>query len=159
MKWLIISIALIINTTECFAQNLNNQLPKTNQLIIEYVESVMGTCVASGECWDLAAGALSYAKASWNGAYEFGNSYIPGKTNILPGDILQFENVEAEYSDDKFIYTLEFQHHSAIVYRVLENNMLEIAHQNTSNKRIVSVSKFNPDWVIKGTIYYYRPQK
>lgn len=158
MFWILVLNILFTSTTSVNYQTDKNDLPEVNKKVIEYVESVIGTKVDRGECWDLAAKSLDFANANWDGMYEFGDEYDIRKTDILPGDILQFKNVIAEYTEDNAIFTEQLMHHTAIVYKVHDNNLLEIAHQNTGlKKNIVVITNFNPDWIKKGSITYFRP--
>jgi hypothetical protein len=158
MVWIIIMNVIIAQSYSYNNQNANEDLPELNKKIVEYVESVIGTEVDRGECWDLAANALEYANADWDGMYEFGEEYIFKNKPILPGDILQFKNVIANYSEGYTTFTEKFMHHTAIVYKVHDNNLLEIAHQNTGlEKNMVVITDFNPEWITKGKLRYYRP--
>ena len=160
MVWILILNLFLAQANTADYQESSNNLPEVNKKVLEYVETVLGTKVDRGECWDLAANALDYANADWDGMYKFGEEYDTKETKILPGDIIQFKNVIAEYSVGDAIYTEKFMHHTAIVYNVYENNLLEIAHQNTGLKdnRVV-ITDFNPDWIKSGNITYFRPRK
>lgn len=140
-------------------------IPKLNTLVIEYVDSVMGKKVNSGECWDLASEALIHAgafldRSSQKSIYIFGNKLNPKKDNIIPGDIIQLENVTLEYSKADRIYTETMSHHTAIIYKVLKKDHYMIAHQNTSfYGRKVGISELNMENIKKGDIIFYRPYK
>ncbi|MGD9329398.1 MAG: hypothetical protein PVH48_10560 [Cyclobacteriaceae bacterium] len=140
-----------------------NDIPDVNNKVISYVRTVIGSTVGRGECWDLADQALTFAdaqfdKTSRSTIYTFGKLYDPEKENILPGDIIQFENVTVKYKDGNMIFTENYKHHTAIVYDVKENGSLELAHQNTSfGGRKVALSKFNSDNVKKGKLLFYHP--
>ena len=107
-------------------------IPKTNQVIIDYVNTVIGKKVDRGECWDLAYQALTRAGAKWDGAYKFGKLVDHKKETIYPGDIIQFKNVKIKYKQNRAIYTEIMKHHTAIVYKVIRKGEYQIAHQNTS---------------------------
>jgi hypothetical protein len=50
--------------------------------------------------------------------------------------------------------------HTAIVYKVIEKGVYEIAHQNTQfSGRKVGVNTLNLNHVIEGDYYFYRPTK
>ncbi len=67
--------------------------PELNQKVLEYVDANLKKKVGRGECWDLAAGALEHAGATWDGKYTFGRLVDPDSEEVFPGDIVQFENV------------------------------------------------------------------
>ncbi len=138
-------------------------IPDVNNKVISYVKTVIGSTVGRGECWDLADQALTFAdaqfdKTSRSTIYTFGKLYDPEKEKILPGDIIQFENVMVKYKDGNMIFTENYKHHTAIVYDVKQNGSLELAHQNTSfGGRKVALSEFNSNNVKKGKLLFYHP--
>ncbi|UXP33981.1 hypothetical protein N6H18_08485 [Reichenbachiella agarivorans] len=145
--------------------SLNTDLPELNQKVVEYVDSVMGTKVDRGECWDLAAGALKYSgayfdRSSLKTISIYGRLLNPKKEEVLPGDLIQFENVELNWKDGNMTYKATMAQHTAIVYKVNEAMNYEIAHQNTGEwGKIVGVSNFRLDQVTKGKVMIYRPIK
>jgi len=158
MYKLLISILL-------FFPNIKTEIPELNRKILEYVESRKGEKVGRGECWDLAAEALSYAgayldRSSQKTIYVFGKKLNPQKDDIFPGDIIQIENLKLEYMEGNTIYTENMSHHTAIIYEVLKGGAYEIAHQNTSfSGRKVGISELNMKYIKKGKILFYRPYK
>ncbi|MBU2912794.1 hypothetical protein [Reichenbachiella agariperforans] len=145
--------------------SLQTELPELNQKIVRYVDSVMGTKVDRGECWDLAAGALKYSgayfdRSSMKTISIYGRKLNPKKEDILPGDLIQFENVEMKWKDGNTTYSATMAQHTAIVYQVNEPMNYEIAHQNTGEwGKKVGVSNFRLDQVTKGKVMIYRPVK
>lgn len=141
----------------------NPGIPDLNNKVVRYVDSVMGKQVDRGECWDLAAAALDYAgayldRSSQKSIYVFGKKINPSMEDIFPGDIIQIENVQLEYSDEDMIYTENMSHHTAVIYEVLSKGHFKIAHQNTSfSGRKVGISELNMETVKKGKIIFYRP--
>lgn len=136
----------------------DDDLPPLNRKVLEYVESVLGEQVHRGECWDLANQALLLIDAKWDGRYKYGEEYNPRRTAVLPGDLIQFKNVKVRYREGNTIYTESMDHHTAIVYRVLEDGTLELAHQNTTfSGRTVGISKLDLKTVISGRMWFYRP--
>lgn len=141
------------------------ELPELNNKIVEYLNSVMGTKVDRGECWDLAAGALAYSgayfdRSSMKTVSIYGRKLNPKKEAILPGDLIQFENVEMQWKDGNTTYKESMAQHTAIVYQVNGALNYEIAHQNTSAwGKKVGVSNFRLDRVTKGKVMIYRPVK
>jgi hypothetical protein len=138
-------------------------IPDINNRVISYVKTVIGSTVGRGECWDLADQALTFAdaqfdKTSRSTIYTFGKLYNPEKEKVLPGDIIQFENVMVSYKDGNMIFTENYKHHTAIVYDVRENGSFQLAHQNTSfGGRKVALSEFDSENVKKGKLLFYHP--
>lgn len=141
------------------------ELPELNAKIVAYLDSVMGTKVARGECWDLAAEALAYSgayfdRSSMKTITTYGRKLNPSKEEVLPGDLIQFENVEVQWKEGNTTYKESMAQHTAIVYKVNERLNYEIAHQNTGAwGKKVGVSNFRLDRVTKGKVMIYRPIK
>jgi len=156
-------ISFLILTCLPLSAGSQNDIPDVNNRVISYVKTVIGSTVGRGECWDLADQALTSAdaqfdKTSQSTIYTFGKLYNPEKEKVLPGDIIQFENVKVSYKDDNMIFTENYKHHTAIVYDVKENGSLRLAHQNTSfGGRKVALSEFNSENVKKGKLLFYHP--
>ena len=95
-------------------------LPLANQKVLEFVDSVMGTKVGVGECSDLTMNAQYYLK----------KNQVKSKTKvkkILPGDFISFHR--AVFVSDLGVKT-SFVEHYAIVYDVITQDEIIIAHQN-----------------------------
>ncbi len=156
-------ISFIILSCLPLSANSQNDMPDVNSRVISFVKTVIGSTVGRGECWDLADQALTFAgaefdKTSQSTIYTFGKLYNPEKEGVLPGDIIQFENVMVSYKDGNMIFTENYKHHTAIVYDVKENGSLQLAHQNTSfGGRKVALSEFNSENVKKGKLLFYHP--
>ena len=143
-----------------FNLNAQSNIPELNKEIINYVESVIGTQVERGECWDLANQALIKVDADWDREYKYGKKIDPKKDKVYPGDLIQFENVKVKYTKGNATYTEIMEHHTAIVYKVLEKGVYELAHQNTEfSGRKVGISKLDINTVVHGKMYFYRPTK
>jgi len=141
------------------------ETPLLNQKVIEYVNTVIGQKVGRGECWDLAAAALDYAgayldRSNQKSIYVFGEKLNPNKDRILPGDIMQIENLSIEYTKGNTTYTENMSHHTAIVYEVISVDHFKIAHQNTSfSGRKVGLSELDMSNITNGKIIFYRPYR
>ena len=131
------------------------QIPILNQKVIEYVDSKMGKKVDRGECWDLANKALEFAEADMPSIYVFGREYKIEP--ILPGDILQFSNVKAKYEEGNNIFFQTMTHHTAIVYKVLDEHTFILAEQNGAQGKKVSTITFSLKNKTSGKIKYFRP--
>jgi len=158
MKKLAILITYLLTTSIFSLATMGQTLPPLNQKIIDYVKTVIGKQVDRGECWDLANRALTDNNADWNLEYKYGTLLDPKKDEILPGDIIQFEKVKVIYVVGNTTTTETMPHHTAIVYRVIEPGVYELAHQNTGfSGRKVGLSTLNISNVTKGRMYFYRP--
>ncbi len=140
------------------------QLPNTNQKVVKYVKSVIGKKVDRGECWDLANAALTASNAKFDRSskktiYTYGKKLNPGKDEILPGDMIQFEKVKLKYKIGNAEYREQMPHHTAIIYKVYDKGHYQLAHQNTSfSGKKVGLSNLKLENVSKGKMYFYRPQ-
>lgn len=140
-------------------------LPELNAKIVEYLDSVMGTKVDRGECWDLAAGALAYSgayfdRSSMKTVSVYGRLLNHKKEEVLPGDLIQFENVELSWKEGNTTYKESMAQHTAAVYKVNGSLNYEIAHQNTGEwGKKVGVSTLNLNNMTKGKVMIYRPIK
>ncbi|HUX53764.1 MAG TPA: hypothetical protein VMV56_05085 [Williamwhitmania sp.] len=153
IKWL--TVATMLLGTELA---IGQELPVLNQKIVDYVTTVIGKKVDRGECWDLANRALTNNNAEWDGEYKYGKRIDPKKDVVLPGDIIQFENVKVVFKKGNTTTTEMMPHHTAIVYKVIAPGVYELAHQNTGfSGRKVGLSEFNLSNMVKGRIYFYRP--
>jgi len=161
IRIILLSIILLGFCFQGFTQNA--KIPEVNQKIVSYVNTVIGQKVGRGECWDLADAALMesnavFDKSSRKTIYEFGKEYNPKKASILPGDIIQFENVTVKYEKGNGIYTENYGHHTAIVNRVINKDEIELAHQNTSfSGKKVGLSTLRLNSVQKGKMKFYHP--
>ncbi len=140
--------------------SLSAQPPELNKSIKEYADSVIGTQVGRGECWDLAAQALNQHNAKWDGQYKYGKPLDPEQDTIYAGDIIQFKNVKLEYNKGMQIIKESMKKHTAIVYEVLSKGVYRIAHQNTTlgGKKVI-ITTFAINTMKRGKLYFYRPVK
>jgi len=154
IPFLILFISLSLNLTA------QTNIPELNKEIIKYVNSVIGTQVERGECWDLANQALIKVEADWDREYKYGKKIDPKKDKVYPGDLVQFEKVTVKYTKGNATYTEIMEHHTAIVYKVLGKGIFELAHQNTEfSGRKVGLSKLDINTVVHGRMMFYRPTK
>ena len=130
-----------------------SELPTVNIEVVEYAQSQKGKKVDRGECWDLARFALDHANAKWNPPYDFGTKYNYKKADILPGDIIQFENVTFKWD----LGAMSFPHHTAIVIENSGSGKITIAHQNFAGSKKVQFTELNLNYHKKGTLDFYRP--
>lgn len=136
---------------------VHDSIPAVNRRIVEYVQSQMGKKVDRGECWDLAAGALNTAGATWDGFYGFGTVVDWRKHDVLPGDIIQFENVSVEHRTETSIHRDTYGKHTAIVFQVQARGVFVIAHQNFEDVRKVTTADLRMADLRGGKLVFYRP--
>ena len=140
-----------------FDQSLDS-LPATNQKVLAFADAHMGQRVGTGECWDLAAEALNYADATWNGRDQFGRVLDLEAEPVLPGDIIQFEGVETRMRTATKETRERMGHHTAIVHALIGPGRYMLAHQNFGPQgRKVGLTEFNSHNVVSGTCTYFRP--
>lgn len=160
MKPLYIIVVLLLvsckltSSTPASASTLEQ---KGNQKIIQYIDSKIGKKIDRGECWDLAAGALSEVGCEHKSLYVYGTKLNYKTEELLPGDILQFENVKVKYTKGSTTYFETMVHHTAIIYKVKNGLDLIIADQNGEQGKKVALDDLNLEHVVKGSIYAYRP--
>ena len=141
------------------AQNCAD-IPVLNAQIVQLTKGKLKKKVDRGECWDLAKYVLDEVGASWDGFERYGRLINREKECIYPGDIMQFEKIKIEWSEDNMRYKESMYHHTAIVMKVVNKNELIIAHQNTAEHgKRVGESEFKFDRVKSGKLLIYRPDK
>ena len=157
LKFSLLTIGLVFFMLLSKAQD---SIPYLNKQIIEYVKTTIGKKVDRGECWDLANQALTRINADWDLEYKYGKLLNPKEDMIYPGDLIQFEGVKVKYKKGNTTYTESMEHHTAIVYRVIQRGIYELAHQNTGfSGRKVGLSILDISTITKGKMKIYRPIK
>lgn len=131
------------------AQDSTNYL---GNKIVWFAEYNFGKKVDRGECWDLVAGALNYANAKWKAPFEFGTKIDLKKTELKPGDVLQFNKVKINYPNRSIFFPV----HTAIVYKV-RGKQITLIHQNYNNKKVVDTLSVDLNRVVQGKIQAFRP--
>ena len=151
-------ILLLIITTFPLLIKAQGKIPPLNKQILDYVNSVMGTKVERGECWDLVHVPFDKYNADWDHSYNFGKQIDPLKDTVYPGDVIQFTNVTLKYLKGTDTWTESMPKHTAIIYEVISPGVYKIAHQNTGfTGKKVGVSDLKLTDVQKGKIQFYRP--
>jgi hypothetical protein len=156
-------LSLLLASAVLHAQVTNSDLRSTggtvNARIVEFVKSKQGKKVGHGECWDLAAEALTAAGATWDGQYTWGLEIDPLKDSVLPGDVIQFENVIFEWEEGNAVNRETMPHHTAVIVEVKAPGVFVIAHQNYGPiGRKVGTSDLVLARKTKGKLLVYRPQ-
>ena len=122
--------------------------------IISFCNAHIGKKVGKGECWDLAKEALDFSGAQWTPPYGFGRKLSENEI-ALPGDIIQFEKVKIVYPNKNWT---ELPHHTAVIYKITSHGKYTLAEQNANNKKIVSLSEIDLNFLKTGKFTIYRPQ-
>lgn len=155
-KIILIVALLAFWTPSLFSQS--DSIPPLNTKVVEYVNSVMGKQVDRGECWDLANQALKLINANWNKEYVYGKVVDYKKDEVFPGDIVHFKNVVVKQTKGLTTITETMEQHTAIIIKVYEKGIYELAHQNTGfSGRKVGTSPIDLNGVVKGKVIIYRP--
>ena len=140
MKHTSITLALVLIFNTASAKDL----PLANQMVIEYVESVMGTQVGNGECTELIMSAWFAARSTKDKPKNKAKS-----KEVSPGDIISFYDVE--------MGGLSFPQHSAIIMEVESQNIFTIAHQNHNGNKTVQLLKINLKNITQGKYSIQHP--
>jgi len=145
--------SLLMSFLLLFSLSFNSAAQTTSEKVIDYTNKMMNKKVDRGECWDLVAFALNYAEAKWKAPLDFGTKIDHTKQDLLPGDIMVFDNSEFKYDGGK----MSFVQHYAVVYEVKDKNTIVVAHQNFNNVRKVTLLEIPISGLTKGKIEFYRP--
>jgi hypothetical protein len=134
-------------------ETVQTQFPPLNRAIIAYAEFSLGAQVTNGECSSLAVEALKECKGKpmvRSGAtYVWGRELKPNEP-VLPGDIVQYENVKFPNG--------AAPHHTSVIRKVLAPGKYDILEQNVNGVKKVQPGKLDMATVKEGTIVIYRPQ-
>lgn len=156
MKWIFNIIFLTFNV---FAIAQCDEVDSLNLKVVELAKSKMGKKVYRGECWDLAKYVLDETGSKWDGLYEYGK-LLPKGACLMPGDIIQFKNVNIQYMKGRTKYTEMMTQHTAIIYEVKSDDTVVLIHQNTGyTGRKVGTSELVFSSIVKGSYKIYRPEK
>ena len=132
---------------------LDGNMPETNQKVLAFAKQNMNKKVGSGNGWSFVAEALKAAGAKRQGIYHFGRILGPNEAWI-PGDILQFEQVEfKKYKSQRHA---NLSHQSAIVYAVNSPEEMDIALQ-AYNGKDVTTTDIRARELQQGRIIAFRP--
>lgn len=153
----LVLILFLFITPISFSQDCDS-IPEINKKIVKLAKKKIGKKVDRGECWDLAKYVLDETDATWDEFEVYGERINWKKECIKPGDIIQFEKIKLEWDDGNITYNEEMKHHTAIVQKVISEDLILILHQNTVEfGRKVGSSKLRIDAIKKGKLYIYRP--
>ena len=153
----LVLILFLFITPISFSQNCDS-IPEINKKIVKLANKKIGKKVYRGECWDLAKYLLDETNAKWDKFEVYGKLINWKKECIKPGDIIQFEKIKLEWEDGNNTYNEEMRHHTAVVQKVISEDLILVVHQNTAEHgRKVGSSKLRLDAIKKGKLYIYRP--
>jgi len=143
------------------AGGAERELPELNRKVLKFAEDHLGQQVGNGECWTLAADALTHAGAQRPGAggvgvLDFGRRLGPGEA-ILPGDVVQFEKARFVHKTRTGTSTHTMPHHTAIISGV-KGKTITLLHQNHGGKKTVATASINLDERTEGTVEFFRPR-
>ena len=157
MRSLIVLVAMCTSTL-LLGQAPAVTVPEVNQHVVNYVNGQIGNKVGRGECWDLAAEALNTAHANWDGQYGFGTVVDWRKEEVMPGDIVQFENVFVEHRIEGGTVREQYGIHTAVVVEVHGRGSYVLAHQNVQpvGKKVGTAPLLMSE-VRSGKLRFYRP--
>ncbi len=136
------------------------EVPALNKRVLQFALDQQGKQVGNGECWTLAADALSAAGAQRPGSAgvpvgTFGRALGQGE-EILPGDVVQFTAAKFVHKTKQGSTWKSMQQHTAIVYEVHENH-IKLLNQNYNGQRIVGPLSIDLSERTQGTVQFFRP--
>ena len=143
------------------ASGTEKEIPALNQAVLQFAIDHRGKQVGNGECWTLAADALSHAGAARPGRNhvplgEFGRELTQGEA-LLPGDIVQFEHAKFVHKTKKAITNMSMEHHTAIVSEV-DGTHITMLHQNYNGEKSVGSVVINLADRTEGSVKFFRPK-
>jgi hypothetical protein len=147
-------------------------LPATNQGVLAFAKTHIGTQVGNGQCGTLAYQALNNAGAAnfdvlgptgddadyvWGTRVATLTPASHATMGILPGDVIQFRNVLIKTVYPNGSWTSEqAAHHTAIVSSV-SGNTINVLEQNANGVLKVEQGSYNLSGLQQGTMWVYRP--
>lgn len=151
------------------------KLPELNRQILQFGTDNLGKKVGDGECASLVFAAFDKVGAKppadlpapkppmMKDDFVWGRLLEP-KEEILPGDIIQFRDVEIKIVGRNFMYNYSYPHHTAIVAEVKGKQKFIVFQQNVGSpdktdeqRRIVQKDSLDLSAKVKGTVWFYRP--
>ncbi len=151
------------------------KLPELNRKIVQFCTDNLGKQVGDGECAALALADLDKAGAKGpsdlpapkppmkKDDFVWGRLLDP-KEDVLPGDLMQFRDVEIKFNSPRLSYSYSYPHHTAIVAEVKGKQKFVVFEQNVGGpdkteeqRRIVQKTTLDFSAKVKGTVWIYRP--
>lgn len=144
--------------------------------IVAYCQQHKGEKVGDGECSSLADHALSESGGKGRGQgrpnkgdYTWGEpvyvesaageAKIGKRSDIKPGDIIQFRDVKLAGKGEKGgTYSMSFSHHTAVIVGVEAGGAtIRTLHQNYAGKKVVMDGILHLGDLKEGWLRFYRP--
>lgn len=152
------------------------KVPELNRKIIQFCTDNVGKKIGDGECTALAYAAVEKAGAKapsdlpapkppmQKDDYVWGRLLDP-KEEVLPGDIMQFRDVEIRFTSPRLSFSYSYPHHTAIVAEVKGKQKFIVFQQNVGGpdrtteeqRRTVQKDPLDLSAKVKGTVWIYRP--
>jgi hypothetical protein len=175
--WLVVSaaIAFVSAKATSAADDDKPKLPELNRKIVQFCTDNLGKKVGDGECAALVFAAVD--KASAKGPSDLPAPKPPmmkddfvwgrlldAKDDVLPGDIMQFRDVEIKFTSPRLSYSYSYPHHTAIVAEVKGKQKFIVFQQNVGTpdktdeqRRVVQRDPLDLSAKVRGTVWIYRP--
>jgi ribosomal protein S12 len=126
-SFLLSALSIFTQSTECFAQVPDGS---SADVIVEYLSEIEGQKVGKGVCFDLARATAEKVNKKWY--KEVWCDSKAKKRSIVaipePGDLINFSGVVMKDGN-------RFSSHIGIVYKVLNDSLIVIAHQNVCESK------------------------
>ena len=141
---------------------------------MQFCTDHLGNKVGDGECAALVFAAVEKAGAKapsdlpapkppmMKDDFVWGRLLDP-KEDVLPGDIIQFRDVEIKFTSPRLSYSYSYPHHTAIVAEVKGKQKFIVFQQNVGSpdktdeqRRIVQKDPLDLNAKVKGTVWIYR---
>jgi len=159
--WLGLAVSINALAADPAQNSKKNQasIVATNQAVLAFTKTAIGTTVGRGECWDLAQQALDYSGSVWSKPHQFGFP-LSKSDAILAGDIIQFQSARFEWKNGNRSgwKQLGSPGHTSIVYAV-QGSRLQLAHQNVNGVRKVFLDSIDLTHIVSGSYQIFRPYK
>jgi hypothetical protein len=169
-------VVALLTSQSCLAADADEpKIPDLNRAILQFCADNLGKKVGDGECATLALRGCDKAGAKrpsdlpkpkpplMNDDYVWGRLLEP-KEEVLPGDIIQFRDVEIKVVSPRLTYSYTYPHHTAIVAEVKGKQKFTIYQQNIGGPdkteeqtRTVQKAPLDLGAKVKGTVWIYRP--
>jgi hypothetical protein len=128
------------------------EVPAVNLAVLQFAKVSIGKTIGNGECWTLAAEALSASEAQGANGYTFGRKLAKDES-VLPGDIIQFTS--ARFEGPGWWLQLGSPNHTAIVEEVLSDTACSILEQHPGPVTEATIDFKN---LKSGSFEFWRPQ-
>ncbi len=135
-------VGALLTAQTCHAADADEpKVPEVNRAILQFCADNLGKKVGNGECATLPLRACDKVGAKrpsdlpapkpplMKDDYVWGRLLEP-KEEVLPGDIIQFRDVEIKVVSPRSTFTYSYPHHTAIIAEVKGKQKFTIYQQN-----------------------------